>query len=502
MRSRPALAELAAERWDEGNADFPPTSFQVSNLNAGTGANNVIPGELSALINFRYSTASTADELRARTEAILQRHGLDYALEWNLSGEPFLTPPGGVLRETVVAVCRDLCGSRARAESRASSSPGSSSASSTRPAPCRWPGSTAGARSGCCRPQRSCWWWSPCSRCCWVSVVDRGDVGLDVVAAATYVANWRFGLDAVDYFAAGTPSPVLHFWSLAVEEQFYLVWPWLLLLVTRAARRRGGSLTPSLLLGLALVAVPSLWWSAVQTESAPGWAYFSTFTRAWELAIGGALVMVLPMLARLPRAAAALLGWAGAAAVLWAVLTYSEAMPFPGTAALLPVLGTAALVAAGSRLPGAGVSLLLSAPHARADRRGVLLVVPLALAAAGVRRDPRRRSAAVVERALPVVALSYAVAVVTRRVVEEPFHHSRVLSLHPDRALRLGAACTAIGVLAGVVLAVPTALADRDAADPSSAPGAASLDVSADPGTAPHRAARRLPRPGPGSCPR
>lgn len=106
----PALAELAAERWDEGNADFPPTSFQVSNLNAGTGANNVIPGELTALINFRYCTASRAEDLRARTEAILQRHSLDFGIDWNLSGEPFLTPPGGLLRETVVAVCRDLCG--------------------------------------------------------------------------------------------------------------------------------------------------------------------------------------------------------------------------------------------------------------------------------------------------------------------------------------------------------------------------------------------------------
>jgi len=106
----PALAELAAERWDEGNADFPPTSFQVSNLNAGTGANNVIPGELVALVNFRYCTASRAEDLRARTEEILRRHGLDFSLDWNLSGESFLTPPGGRLRETVVAVCRDLCG--------------------------------------------------------------------------------------------------------------------------------------------------------------------------------------------------------------------------------------------------------------------------------------------------------------------------------------------------------------------------------------------------------
>ncbi len=106
----PALAELAAERWDEGNSDFPPTSFQVSNLNAGTGATNVIPGTLTALFNFRYSTASTAEGLKARTEAILARHGLDCTLDWNLSGEPFLTPPGGRLREVVASVCRELAG--------------------------------------------------------------------------------------------------------------------------------------------------------------------------------------------------------------------------------------------------------------------------------------------------------------------------------------------------------------------------------------------------------
>lgn len=106
----PALADLAAERWDEGNADFPPTSMQVSNLNAGTGANNVIPGTLTALFNFRYSTASRAEDLRARSEAILRRHGLDFHIDWQLSGQPFLTPPGGRLRDAVVAVCRDLCG--------------------------------------------------------------------------------------------------------------------------------------------------------------------------------------------------------------------------------------------------------------------------------------------------------------------------------------------------------------------------------------------------------
>lgn len=106
----PALVELAAEQWDAGNADFPPTSMQVSNLNAGTGATNVIPGALTALVNFRYGTASRAQALRARSEAILRKHGLDFRVDWNLSGEPFLTPPAGLLRETVVAVCRELCG--------------------------------------------------------------------------------------------------------------------------------------------------------------------------------------------------------------------------------------------------------------------------------------------------------------------------------------------------------------------------------------------------------
>lgn len=90
----PALAELAAEKWDDGNEYFPPTSWQVSNIHAGTGANNVIPGELKVDFNFRFSTASTADGLEARVHAILDRHGLDYDLKWTLSGEPFLTPKG------------------------------------------------------------------------------------------------------------------------------------------------------------------------------------------------------------------------------------------------------------------------------------------------------------------------------------------------------------------------------------------------------------------------
>ncbi|HSC12607.1 MAG TPA: succinyl-diaminopimelate desuccinylase [Rhodanobacteraceae bacterium] len=105
----PALAELAATRWDEGNAEFPPTSFQISNLRAGTGALNVVPGELDVRFNFRYCTASTADDLQLRTEALLRKHGLDFTLDWDLSGEPFLTRDGP-LRRAVNAAVLEVCG--------------------------------------------------------------------------------------------------------------------------------------------------------------------------------------------------------------------------------------------------------------------------------------------------------------------------------------------------------------------------------------------------------
>ncbi|MET0230317.1 MAG: succinyl-diaminopimelate desuccinylase [Rhodanobacteraceae bacterium] len=105
----PALAELAAERWDDGDDAFPPTSFQVSNLDAGTGADNVIPGELSAIFNFRFGTASSADSLRARVDAILRKHGVDFAIDWWLSGEPFITR-GGKLRDAVLGAIREQCG--------------------------------------------------------------------------------------------------------------------------------------------------------------------------------------------------------------------------------------------------------------------------------------------------------------------------------------------------------------------------------------------------------
>ncbi len=105
----PALAELAATRWDEGDSSFPPSSFQISNIAAGTGAGNVIPGQLSILFNFRFGTASTADGLRARVEDCLNRHRLDFEIDWELSGEPFLTG-AGALRTAVDGAVQAVCG--------------------------------------------------------------------------------------------------------------------------------------------------------------------------------------------------------------------------------------------------------------------------------------------------------------------------------------------------------------------------------------------------------
>jgi len=119
----PALAELAAIEWDRGNESFPPTRLQVSNIHAGTGAPNVIPGDLEVLFNFRFSTASTAEGLTARVRAILDRHRLDYELEWSLSGNPFLTPRG-TLVETMVTAIREVTGVEAEVSTTGGTSDG------------------------------------------------------------------------------------------------------------------------------------------------------------------------------------------------------------------------------------------------------------------------------------------------------------------------------------------------------------------------------------------
>lgn len=121
--SAAALAELASEEWDKGNEFFPPTTFQISNVSAGTGATNVIPGEMEVVFNFRFSTESTEAGLKARFETILDKHGLDYSIEWILSGNPFLTAEGALVDAARDAI-RDVAGIEAELSTSGGTSDG------------------------------------------------------------------------------------------------------------------------------------------------------------------------------------------------------------------------------------------------------------------------------------------------------------------------------------------------------------------------------------------
>jgi peptidoglycan/LPS O-acetylase OafA/YrhL len=282
------------------------------------------------------------------------------------------------------------------------------------------------------------------------------ETGGDIVSAALYAVNWRLAHRAVDYLAEDShPSPVQHYWSLAVEEQYYLLWPILLLVVTLLARRFGRSLTPSLWIGLALIGLPSLLWSIHLTSYQPAAAFFVTTTRMWELAIGAAVAISVSTLAALPRKAAVGLGWAGLFAVVAAGIVFSVNTAWPGYAAALPTLGAAAIIASGSAAGRRGpVVLLGTAPFLWVGALSYSLylwhwpLVVLATAYAGELTT---------KQSLLVVVVSVLPAWLTYRLVENPIRHSRTISNAPKLALSLGVNCSLIGVIAGlaVVLAIP-----------------------------------------------
>lgn len=212
---------------------------------------------------------------------------------------------------------------------------------------------------------------------CWV-LAPVGDLPRflrETAWSALYIENWALAGSSVDYLAAeASPSPMQHYWSLSVEEQFYLAWPLLIAaaawtaarLVARRPAERGSTLTTLRAITavvLALVFVASMVWSVVHTAQDPSPAYFATTTRAWEFAAGGLLAVVVAGASGRPRVVEAMrvpVAWAGLGAIGFAAFAYSEATPFPSATAAVPVLGTLAVIWAAAPSRGSSPVVVLS----------------------------------------------------------------------------------------------------------------------------------------------
>lgn len=280
---------------------------------------------------------------------------------------------------------------------------------------------------------------------------------VDGIASALYVGNYRFAAQGTDYLGTDLPSPFQHYWSLGVEEQFYLVWPVLMVgtawLVGRQPRLRASGTTPFAAL-LALVGAVSLAMAVLWTPTSPPWAFFSLPTRAWELAVGGLVALSAPYWRRVPPLSATVAGWGGLVLVVATCYQFGPHTPFPGIAALLPVLGTGLVIGAGCATGVLGAGRVLCLPAMRSIGRmsyswylwhwPVLLLMPPLL---GV-------SASLPVR-LTAIAVSAALALLTLRLVENPGRYAGVL--RRSAKVSLAMAGLASGATAGACVLLLTA---------------------------------------------
>lgn len=314
----------------------------------------------------------------------------------------------------------------------------------------------------------------------------------DGVAAGLYASNIRFALKATDYLQSElAPSPLLHLWSLGVEEQFYLFWPALLLVATRARDdvvRRAGWV-------IAAVIVASFGLSVWLTSVAAPWAFFSLPTRAWELGLGALLAVGAGRLPRLPGMLAVSAGWIGLAMIIASAVVIHTSTPFPGIAALLPTVGTALTLLPGMRnQSSAPVRLLGWSPLRVLGRISYsvylwhwpLIVLPLAVA---------NRLPLAVRLGLAVLAI--VVGYASERWVEAPIRHGRFVSIRPRRNLAL-AAMTSAALVVGSLGVRFMVLAPIRSHAPS-ATGSINADDFPDPFNSPEPSAARGSAGSPGS---
>ena len=254
------------------------------------------------------------------------------------------------------------------------------------------------------------------------------------------------------------PSPFQHYWSLGVEEQFYLVWPALIIGTTwliRLVRRRTKAETPSkqtpYLVVLALVAALSFALSLAATFVAPSVAFFSLPTRAWQLAAGGLVALMAGQWRRLPARAAAIVGWAGLAVILLACTLLGPGTLYPGTAALLPVLGAVLVIGAGCATPAQGCGRVLAVAPMRAIGRisysWYLWHWPVLLLAPPLLGHPLGLAGR-----LATVLISGGLAMLTVRFIEDPLRFAAPIRRSAVGSLALGGVATAVAVCVGVAL--------------------------------------------------
>ncbi|MFJ5546340.1 acyltransferase family protein [Streptomyces sp. NPDC093225] len=312
----------------------------------------------------------------------------------------------------------------------------------------------------------------------WLTVpLQRTDLERDVLASALSAANWRFVAQRTDYLDAGlAQSPLLHFWSLAVEEQFYLVWgPLTALLVllfgTPRAARRGRAVRLLLAPAAALLAVVSVTLAVRWTDTSASLAYLGTPSRAWQFAVGALLALLPWHLVRGPRPLRLLCGWAGAAAIVWCVAAYDSATPYPGRAALVPTAGAAAVILAA--VPGRderpahderfGIARILARRAPRAVGRlsynlylwhWPVLVLAESRFGEALGAPPGGPLGWPAKAALTLVAVLPAYA--TMRWVEQPLRRSRTVSAHPRRGLSVGVSAVVFPIVLALVVGTTT----------------------------------------------